>query len=144
MKAFDRIILGSLIGGFANAIGWYFGIVLFVFVSTSKFDLAGEWGGNLAVAFIGGIVGAITDAVTGIFQPKQSFALISAGVVALICFLLVANSFLSGGVAQELLEKRGYWQLVLELSGFAGAFVISVLVVWIVARTIPQISKDFY
>src|SRR5688500_153895 len=141
MEILGRILTGSFIGAFLNSIAWYFWTVLFVLISTSKLDWGGEWGGNFAAAIIGGIIGGFTGGIVGITQPTKTNAVIFSGVVALICFALVMIPFLSNEYAQFYLQEGNYQLILLEIIGFAGYFIICVLVVWIVAKIVLSFRK---
>jgi hypothetical protein len=143
MKTLEKIVVGSIVGAIFNALLWYCWTVLFVLISTSKLVSGGEWGGNFAVAFIGGIIGLLTGAIVGLLQPTKTKAVLVSVIIALICLVPVLKSFLSNDYAQSYLQEGNYGQVWLEGFGFAGFFIICVLIVWVVAKIVLSFPKKY-
>jgi hypothetical protein len=141
MQTLERMLVGSIVGAIFNAVASYCWIVLFVLISTSRLDWNGEWGGNYALALIGGIIGFFTGGIVGLIQPTKTKAVLVSGIIGLICLVPVLKSFLSNDYAQSYLHEGNYGKVWLEGFGFAGFFIICVLIVWVVAKIVLSFPK---
>jgi hypothetical protein len=143
MGTFGRILNGAIIGGLCNAVGWYCWTVLFAFIITSKIESGGEWGGNFAIALIGGIIGVFTGGIAGLTQSTTTKAVLVSGAIALLCFVLIIKAFLSNEYAKSYSQEGNYGEVWLQIFGFAGYFIILVLVVWLVAKIVLSFRKNY-